>query len=110
MAELQLKHRLSAQKLMTHLVRQGKDINNISGEERPRSRNPDGLDIVRVTGNNAVRPGELVEDTDAAVALLQLINLVVERKIATQKRIEEMFCICCRARWRRLKKRNKPKG
>jgi hypothetical protein len=31
------------------------------------------------------------QDVGTARALLQLINLVVERRIATQKRIEEMF-------------------
>jgi hypothetical protein len=40
-----------------------------------------------------VHPGEIVlkEDPGKAIALLQLINLVVERRISTQKRIEEMF-------------------
>jgi hypothetical protein len=40
-----------------------------------------------------VHPGEIVlkEDPGTAIALLQLINIVVEKRIATQKRIEEMF-------------------
>jgi Domain of unknown function (DUF4145) len=51
------------------------------------------LDVVRVVGNNAVHPGtiDLKDDAGIALALLQLINLVVERRIATQKRIGEMF-------------------
>lgn len=88
--------RLIVQKLMMHLGGQGKDINaniaylvknGLEGEIQM------ALDIVRVTGNNAVHPGEisLKEDPGTALALLQLVNLVVERKIATQKRIEEMF-------------------
>ena len=51
------------------------------------------LDVVRVVGNHAVHPGkiDLKDDVGTALALLQLINLVIERRIATQKRIAEMF-------------------
>jgi Domain of unknown function (DUF4145) len=88
--------RLIVQKLMSHLGGQGKDINANIAFLVKNGLEPEiqmALDIVRVTGNNAVHPGELAlkEDTGAAVALLQLVNLVVERRIATQKRIEEMF-------------------
>jgi hypothetical protein len=88
--------RLVVQKLMSHLGGQGKDINANIASLVKQGLEPEiqmALDIVRVTGNNAVHPGELAleEDTSTAHALLQLINLVVERRIATQKRIKEMF-------------------
>ena len=88
--------RLIVQKLMTYLGGQGKDMNANIAHLVKNGLEPEiqmALDIVRVTGNNAVHPGELAlkEDTGTAHALLQLINLVVERRIATQKRIEEMF-------------------
>ncbi|MBR0876867.1 DUF4145 domain-containing protein [Bradyrhizobium liaoningense] len=88
--------RLIVQKLMAHLGGQGKDINaNIAHlvKNGLEAEIQMALDIVRVTGNNAVHPGELAlkEDVGTAKALLQLINLVVERRIATQKRIQEMF-------------------
>ena len=81
---------------MDHLGGQGNNINTNIAHLVKNGLEPEiqkALDIVRVTGNNAVHPGELAlkEDTGAAIALLQLINLVVERKIATQKRIAEMF-------------------
>jgi hypothetical protein len=88
--------RLIVQKLMSHLGGEGKDINANIASLVKKGLEPEiqmALDIVRVTGNNAVHPGELAlkEDVGTARALLQLINLVVERRIATQKRIEEMF-------------------
>jgi hypothetical protein len=51
------------------------------------------LDIVRVIGNNAVHPGELnlQDDRPTATALLNLVNIIVDRRIAAKKRIEEMF-------------------
>ncbi|AMA55758.1 DUF4145 domain-containing protein [Bradyrhizobium sp. CCGE-LA001] len=88
--------RLIVQKLMSHFGGQGKDINSNIAHLVKNGLEPEiqmALDIVRVTGNNAVHPGELAlkEDVGTALALLQLINLVVERRIATQKRIQEMF-------------------
>jgi hypothetical protein len=88
--------RLVVQKLMVHLGGQGKDINDNIAFLVRNGLEPEiqkALDIVRVTGNNAVHPGELAlkEDTGTAMALLLLINLVVDRRIATQKRIEQMF-------------------
>jgi Domain of unknown function (DUF4145) len=88
--------RLIVQKLMSHLGGEGKDINANIASLVKKGLEPDiqrALDIVRVTGNNAVHPGEMAlkEDPGTALALLQLINIVVERRISTQKRIEEMF-------------------
>jgi hypothetical protein len=88
--------RLIVQKLMSHLGGQGKDINANIASLVKTGLEPEiqkALDIVRVTGNNAVHPGEIVlkEAPGTAIALLQLINLVVERRISTRKRIEEMF-------------------
>jgi hypothetical protein len=78
--------RLIVQKLMSHLGGEGKDINaNIASlvKKGLETEIQMALDIVRVTGNNAVHPGELAlkEDVGTARALLQLINLVVERRI-----------------------------
>jgi hypothetical protein len=88
--------RLVVQKLVAHLGGKGKNINDDIALLVKNGLEPEiqkALDIVRVTGNNAVHPGEIAlkEDPGTAIALLQLINLVVERRISTQKRIEEMF-------------------
>jgi hypothetical protein len=88
--------RLIIQKLMVDLGESGKDINaDIASlvQKGLEIEIQQALDVVRVVGNNAVHPGkiDLKDDIGAALALLQLINLVVERRIATQKRIAEMF-------------------
>jgi len=46
------------------------------------------LDIVRVTGNNAVHPGEmnLKDDIETAASLCQLINLIADVMIIKPKR------------------------
>lgn len=50
------------------------------------------LDIVRVTGNNAVHPGQIdVDDIDIVSALFDLINLIVEHMIEIPKKVNAMF-------------------
>ena len=88
--------RLIIQKLMVDLGESGKDINADIASLVKKGLEVEiqqALDVVRVVGNNAVHPGQidLTDDIGTALALLQLINLVVERRIATQKRIAEMF-------------------
>ncbi|TYL88137.1 DUF4145 domain-containing protein [Bradyrhizobium rifense] len=88
--------RLAIQKLMIDLGEKGKNINDdIKALVRKGldTEIQQALDIVRVIGNNAVHPGQvdLKDDRATATTLLSLVNLVVERRIASQKRIEEMF-------------------
>lgn len=51
------------------------------------------LDVVRVVGNNAVHPGELSEEdiADVASILFELVNAIVEDRIARPKRLAELF-------------------
>ncbi len=50
------------------------------------------LDIVRVTGNHAVHPGEIdFDDTTDVGALFGLINIIAETLITQPKRIETMY-------------------
>jgi hypothetical protein len=51
------------------------------------------LDYCRVIGNNAVHPNELnLDDTpDMARAMFDMINFIVEEKIAKPKRVKELF-------------------
>lgn len=51
------------------------------------------MDIVRVVENNAVHPGQvdLNDDKGIATTLLQLVNLVVDRRIAAVRRLSEMY-------------------
>ena len=50
------------------------------------------LDIVRVTGNNAVHPGEIVfDDTTDIQTLFQLINIIANVLITQPKQIQEAY-------------------
>ncbi|WP_417498453.1 DUF4145 domain-containing protein [Maricaulis sp.] len=50
------------------------------------------LDIVRVTGNAAVHPGQIdmADDREAAITLFKLVNLVVERLITQPHEIDDL--------------------
>lgn len=51
------------------------------------------LDVVRVVGNNAVHPGELSEEdiADVAITLFELVNAIVEDRIARPKKLAALF-------------------
>ena len=50
------------------------------------------LDIVRVTGNNAVHPGEIVfDDTTNVHTLFHLINIIADVLITQPKQIQEAY-------------------
>jgi hypothetical protein len=88
--------RMILQKLMAVLGEKGDNINEDIGSLVKKGLEIEiqqALDVVRVIGNNAVHPGkiDIKDDSATAMTLLQLINLVIERRIATQKRIAEMF-------------------
>jgi hypothetical protein len=109
--------RLIIQKLMIDLGESGEDINaDIASlvQKGLEVEIQQALDVVRVVGNHAVHPGkiDLKDDVGIALALLQLINLVVERRIATQKRIGEMFKNLPPGALRQIEKRDakKPEG
>ena len=64
-----------------NLVKKGLDV-----------RVQQSLDIVRVTGNNAVHPGEIVfDDTTNVHTLFQLINIIAEVLITQPKQIQATF-------------------
>lgn len=87
--------RLAIQKLMVHLGQPGKNINadiaSLVSAGLP-SQIQQALDVVRVTGNNAVHPGQL-DANDALVAeqLFPLVNVIVEYRISLPARIQEMY-------------------
>lgn len=104
--------RLSIQKLMVDLGESGNNINDDIKALVKKGLEPEiqqALDIVRVIGNNAVHPGQvdLKDDKATAMALLQLVNLVVERRIAAPKRIAEMFATLPPGALEAIKKRDR---
>lgn len=88
--------RLCIQKLCHHLGEPGKNINADIGklvEKGLPVKIQQALDIVRVTGNNAVHPGEmqLQEDSKSVASLFELLNLIVENQISQPKAIDDLY-------------------
>jgi hypothetical protein len=88
--------RLALQKLMVHLGEPGNNLNdeigNLVAKGLPEKVQK-ALDTVRVVGNNAVHPGQLniKDDRQTAMALFDLINIVVETMIVQPKRVNELY-------------------
>lgn len=87
--------RLAIQKLMTHLGQTGKSINDdiaaLVATGLPQQIQQ-ALDVVRVTGNNAVHPGQLdANDVQVAEQLFPLVNVIVEYRISLPNRIQDMY-------------------
>ena len=88
--------RLALQKLCKHLGQKGRDINDDIGELVKKGLNPaiqKSLDLLRITGNNAVHPGEidLSEDTERVVKLFGLLNFIAEKMITEPKEINFFY-------------------
>ena len=50
------------------------------------------LDVVRVTGNNAVHPGQIDTDDEKIVNnLFKLINVIVEYMISLPNQVENLY-------------------
>jgi hypothetical protein len=87
---------LAIQRLMPHLGEAGKDINTDIGN-LVKTGLPvviqQSLDCLRVIGNESVHPGEFnVNDTpEVAASLFELVNLIVQDRIAHPKQIQSLF-------------------
>jgi len=88
--------RLSIQKLCKTLGEEGDNINTDIGNLVKKGlpvQIQQALDIVRVTGNNAVHPGECNyrKDPKTVALLFQLVNLIVENQISQPKAVQELY-------------------
>ena len=88
--------RLAIQKLCKHLGEPGENINADIGALVKKGlpiQIQQALDVVRVTGNNAVHPGELLVDDNPEIvsALFGLANLIIDNRIAEPKRIAALY-------------------
>ena len=87
--------RLSIQVLTKELGEPGKNINTDIGSLVKKGL-PDivqkSLDIVRVTGNDAVHPGQIDTDDPKTVGqLFDLVNIIVEYMIALPKKVSGIY-------------------
>lgn len=88
--------RLSVQKLCAFLGEKGKNIDDDIASLVAKGLNPlvqKSLDVVRVIGNEAVHPGVIdwKDDSDTALRLLGLVNIISEQMISHPKAIREMY-------------------
>lgn len=87
--------RLSIQMLLKHLGETGENINSDIGNLVKKGLPPriqKALDIVRVTGNEAVHPGVIDTDNKKIVLeLFNLVNLIIEKTIEEEAKINEIF-------------------
>jgi hypothetical protein len=88
--------RLALQKLCKQLGEKGDNINDDIASLVKKGLNPTiqkSLDALRITGNNAVHPGELdlTEDTERVVKLFSLINFIAEKMITEPKEIDSFY-------------------
>ncbi len=87
--------RLAIQKLCVHLGEPGEhidtDIKNLVKKGLPELVQQ-SLDIVRVTGNDAVHPGQIdTDDAEVVQNLFVLVNIIVENRIAEPKKISGLY-------------------
>ena len=88
--------RLCVQKLCKHLGEPGKQLNDDIAALVKKGLSPKikkSLDIVRVIGNEAVHPGEinLSDQPDTAVQLAELVNIIADRMISQEKKIDKLY-------------------
>jgi hypothetical protein len=106
--------RLAIQKICVELGLPGKNLNDdISKlvEKGLPVRIQQSLDIVRVVGNEQVHPGTLDVRDDPAMAMMlfELVNLIIEDRIASPKRIAELYAKLPQDKRDHIEKRDVPK-
>ncbi len=88
--------RLALQKLCKQLGEKGENINDDIAELVKKGLNPTiqkSLDALRITGNNAVHPGELnlTEDKVRVLKLFGLLNFIAEKMITEPNEINAFY-------------------
>lgn len=88
--------RLAVQKLMASLGQKGENINDDIAALVRDGLSPkvqQALDTLRVTGNNAVHPGQidLNDNRGMAVALFGLMNYIVEQQITRPRELDSIY-------------------
>jgi len=107
--------RLVIQKLCIHMGKPGKNLNADIGALVADGLRPDiqqALDVVRVIGNNAVHPGELDlrDDQGTALALFDIVNLIVEERITRPRTIKDLYSKLTQGELEQITRRDASKG
>jgi hypothetical protein len=102
--------RLAVQLLCKELGEKGininDDIKNLVAKGLPDIVQK-SLDIVRVTGNEAVHPGQIdTDDPEVVARLFDLLNIIVEYMIALPKRVTGLYSGLPSGALTSIKKRN----
>lgn len=88
--------RLSTEKLLGHLLGKSAKIDSMIADFVKLGVSPlitNAMDVLRVTGNEAVHPGTMdnVDDQNTALSLFGLINLIVDAQITQPKHVQQLF-------------------
>ncbi len=88
--------RLCIQKLCKELGQKGKNLNEDIGKMVKQGLSVDiknAMDLLRVTGDNAVHPGviDLRDGSEIATELFRLVNFIAEKMITEPKRISAFY-------------------
>lgn len=106
--------RLCLQKLLKHLGGSGEHIDSDIKLLVSKGLDPhiqQALDVIRVTGNNAVHPLEmnLEDDHDSVVVLFEMINFIVEERISRPQKTRQRFANLPEKARLAIEKRDRPK-
>lgn len=107
--------RLVIQKLCIHQGKSGKDLNADIGSlvsDGLRRETQQALDAVRVVGNNAVHPGELDlrDDTDTALTLFDLVNIIVYDLLTRKQIIDNVYSRLPESKLKQIEERDNRKA
>lgn len=88
--------RLALQKLCIQLGEKGTNIFDDIGSLVKKGLNPlvqKSLDSLRITGNNAVHPGQinLMEEPERVIKLFELLNFIAEKMLTEPKELENFY-------------------
>jgi hypothetical protein len=103
--------RLCTEKLLGHLLQREGRIDSMIADFVALGvpmQVQQAMDVLRVTGNEAVHPGTMdaVDDLDTALALFGLVNLIVDDLITRPKHVSQMYGALPRGKREAIEARN----
>jgi len=105
--------RLAVQMLCKELGEPGENINCDMGSLVKKglpATVQQSLDVVRVTGNHAVHPGQIETDDEKVVgALFSLLNVIVEYMVSLPSRVGSLYDALPAGALEQIKRRMKPR-